>query len=74
LKPSEILPNGSRDWRENFAQLAPDMAASPLLTRQLRRSTARQIAKGVGTMKREMARKKPTMRRPRPLANVVLHD
>lgn len=34
----------SRDWRVNYAALASEVAASPLSTRQLRRSAARQLA------------------------------
>jgi hypothetical protein len=35
----------SRFWRDNFATLAAEIAASPLVSRQHRRSAGRQLAK-----------------------------
>lgn len=39
------LPPATPNWRENFSRLTGDMRASPLPTRQLRRSTGRAMAR-----------------------------
>lgn len=39
------LPQATSNWRTNFTRLTGDMRASPLPTRQLKRSTARQMGR-----------------------------
>lgn len=51
------LPPVTSSWRENFSRLGGDMAASPLPTRQLRRSTGRAMARMMASVGRIQERK-----------------
>lgn len=58
------IAGASRDWRENFSGLAADIAASPLPTRQLKRSTARLLAKQIATVTKQRPQKRLSRARP----------
>lgn len=48
---------GSTNWRNNFQLAKPDMEASPLPTRQLKRMAARGLARAVSSVQRIEERK-----------------
>jgi hypothetical protein len=66
---------GAAGWRSNFVDLAPDVAASPLPTRQLRRMAGRQVAKQLSVVQALDARRqhKLTRKRLRALAAAEKH-
>lgn len=75
---NDTRPEGLRGavgWRSNFADLAQDVVASPLPTRQLRRMAGRQVAKQLSVVQALDARRqhKITKKRLRALAAAEKH-
>lgn len=56
---------GSTNWRQNFQLAQPDMEASPLPTRQLRRMAARDLARAVSSVQKIEERKLQKLNRKR---------
>lgn len=75
--PAETGPElvGSTDWRQNFELAKPDIEASPLPTRQLKRMAARGLARAVSSVQRieERKKKKLSIKRTRALAAAEAH-
>lgn len=61
----EGMPEGAQGWRANFQELAPQIAASPLGSRQQRRAAGIAVAKQLNVVQGIEARKQAKLERKR---------